>query len=263
MPRRTRQKGGDNATPYDLVAQSATLVGDQSSKYVVFNLPAGLSIISDVSFLVYLKGDVSKGEIAMNADIWSSFARAFGGETVLFQKYTGGTKSGAVALGTSLPGDIVMIPIGPGETYLLSSGSFLASTENIKISGSLKLMNLLPFGSEEGVVLTSATCTNNNTGYIWVAAYGAFERHELKAESDEMIVNNGMFLACNRKESYTLATLGKSLASTLLGEGLGMKFKGPCIVYTQSKNLNGLAAFVASVAPSRSGGAKKKRVTKK
>ena len=50
---------------------------------------------------------------------------------------------------------------------------------------------------------------------------------ELK-DKEEIIIDNGYFLACNKKMDYTIEKLGKTMASTFLGgEGYGMKFIGP------------------------------------
>lgn len=111
-------------------------------------------------------------------------------------------------------------------------------------------MGILGVGQEEGLFLPTVT-TNANPGTVWIGGYGSFERHDLVSPDDTMIVDNGIFLACPNYMSYQVVQLGRSWFSSLAGgEGLGMQFKGPGIVYTQSKNFNEFAAFMSKQLPS-------------
>lgn len=256
MPRtyKKKTKGGD-APPPDAM-YDAKLLGDSSSRYVVFKLKQNQAVCADSASLIYMKDGITYGSIKIGKDNESMtsamlgfFGRKLSGETGFIQQYDG---PGTVALGSSLPGDVTMFAVNPGDTYYLSRGAFIACSPNIRVSGGLNLIGILGIGQEEGFVLPTVT-TDNSIGYIWIGAYGTFERHEIP-QGQSMLINNGQFLAANKKYDG-LKTLGKSAISSMFGEGMGMEFKGPCIVYTQSKNMNELVTYITERMPPKSGGA--------
>lgn len=247
MPRtRVKAGGGD-------VATTATIIGVPGSNYIEFALTEGHAILCGGEDMIYTKGNIGKSEVQLQGII-KSVARFFSNEEVFLEKYTG---PGIVAVGSSIPGDIIMITLQPGESFILSRSSFLACTANVEVSAGFRLRGVIGVGQEEGFVLPTVTCPENSEqpGFVWVAAYGTFKKHVIKA-GDSILVNNGMFLACNEKIKYELETAGRSIIGSLVSGGLGMKFVGPCEIYTQSKNLNILADTISmltgSSAPSSS-----------
>lgn len=257
--RKTGGDGEETPDPFANVVAASSLVGDSGSKYIVFDFSKdadpNTSIIADNTALLYMKGGITHGEISIGTanestakKVFGFLGRALAGETVLLQEYKG---QGVVALGNSIPGDIMMITIDPGQEYFLSRGAFIACTKNVRISGALNFIGIIGFGQEEGMVLPSATVTDNSRGYLWVGSYGTFEKHDIPA-GQSMLINNGLFLAATKKYD-ALAKLGKSIISSLFGEGLGMQFNGPCTVYTQSKNMNQLVMYIYERMPHKNG----------
>ena len=266
------------ANTYEGIVKRSRVIGSPGSNCIEFKLKAGESIVSSSGSLLYMKGNVSRGELAIQG-VGTALARLFAGETFFFDKYTGEREDrqdgggffdafkpnehpkqqprkpvatradklngGTIALGSFLPGDIILIKLSPGQSYILSRGTFLASTVNVTVSAGIRMLGLLGIGQEEGFVLPKATCSEDDgDGYVWVAGYGTFTKHDIQAD-DELIVNNGLFLACDAKVTYSLTLLGKTVVSSFLGgEGVGMKFTGPCTVYTQSKNINDFIDFI-------------------
>ena len=161
---------------------------------------------------------------------------------------------GVLALGIAIPGDVLQVALKPGETYTMSRGSYLASTPNVRVSAKLNLIGLIPVGQDEGFVLPTAECApDQGPGFVWMSAYGTFEEHSLAA-GEEMLVDNGLFLACRKDVTYSLAMMGGGVLSSFFGgEGFGMKFTGPCKLYTQSKNMDDFVEYLA-LRMSRGGG---------
>lgn len=268
----------------DTIANNAKIIRGVGSAYVEFTLTEGQSIISTGGSLLYMKGNVSKGIIKLGKAT-SAIQRLFSGENLFLDVYTGtpsiqqsgglfgwltgnqpsppipnnsvstnSTKNGGtIAFGQCLPGDIMMITIEPGESYLLSKGVFLACTTNINVSAGFRVRGLVSIGQDEGAILPKAECVGQEPGYVWVGGYGTLRTEELQA-GESLLLNNGMFLACNTKVSYTLTTLGKTLLSSFFGgEGMGMKFVGPCTVHIQSQNVKDLVRYMAlQIAPPKS-----------
>jgi uncharacterized protein (TIGR00266 family) len=214
------------------------------SASLVVNLQSGQSILASPGSLIYLRGNVQKGDVALKG-LGRAFLRSLGGEDFFLNTYTG---AGEVCFSSDIPGDIIAIPLAEGESYLLSQGCFLAATPNITLSAGARWRGLLGIGQDEGFLLPKAECPKGTgPGVLWLAGYGSFKRHDLAA-GERLIVDNGIFLACPSSVSYTLETLGRTMISTVFGgEGFGMQFVGPATVYTQSKNLGDFLALTRSV----------------
>lgn len=217
-----------------------------------FALKPGQTIYSEAGSMSYIREGVERGKASVRE--WSGLIpRLFAGQNGLFAKYTGLANNDPltrlVAFSAALPGDFLTIEMEPHENIIVNRGSYVASSDGIEVEAKLNLRGLINFGQEEGYVLPKLRC-GDRPGTAWISAYGFFREHRLKA-GEKLGVNNGLFLACRRPHSpgnsmdnmYTLELMGKTVASSILGgEGLGMAFEGPCIVYTQSHNLNDLLA---------------------
>lgn len=232
--RRGTKKGGSALIQGDLL--KIDLINEQG-------------VLTSPGALVYMRGDIQKGEVHVG-NIGKAFARSFGSQDFFLTRYIGGTNGGQIALSLSFPGDIVQILLQPNESYRISKGCFLASTDNIQLSAGAQWKGIIGIGQDEGVILPVATCTGPSAGALWLGGYGTFEKHELKDEMDVLTVDNGIFLACPNHMQYNIVQLGRSLWSSFAGgEGFGMEFRGPGVVYTQSKNFNDLMVLMSKEAP--------------
>lgn len=231
------------------------VVGGSAFAELVLTLRPGQSVLADASALQSMREGVEPGRAQLAEGILSAAKRAVAGESAFLVRYRGlpGTPPQArrLTLASALPGDVLPIDMRPGTTYKLSRGAFLAASTCVALSGRLNWRGALVVGQEEGAFLPLATCRGPGPGTLFVAGYGAHVKHELAA-GETLVVDNGLFLACPGEVTYEVVRLGRSLASAVLGgEGLGMRFKGPCTVYTQSRNLNDLAAQLATRLPGR------------
>jgi uncharacterized protein (AIM24 family) len=165
--------------------------------------------------------------------ILNGFKKIFAGEPLYYQIYTGNiNENGYIYIGNDFINSIIAIKIRKGEIFRLSRNCFLASTGNIKISFTFVLKGIFEIGQDEGFILPTATCVIGEYGYIWICAYGNLEKIIIP-KNDYLIIDNGIFLACNNKYQYDISKLGKSLFSSFFGgEGFGMKFKGPAEIYS-------------------------------
>jgi uncharacterized protein (TIGR00266 family) len=223
-----------------------------------FTLTAGQSVLTAPGSMIYMDGNIEKGEVKLGG-FGKAFGRLFAGEDFFMTKYSGkASVPGKVALSLPFPGDILQINMKAGESYRVSRGCFLACTENITLSGTAKPIGILELGQEEGFVLPLFTCSEKE-GTLWLGGYGNFEEHKLE-KGEIMYVDNGIFLACKNEMNYELEKLGKSLWSSFMGgEGIGMKFTGPGVLYTQSKNFNDLIQEISRKLPTENS-AKQKAV---
>ena len=229
-----------------------TRIGSSGSVFLKINLQKNQQIMTSPGALLYMKGDIEKGEIKFD-NVGSGIWRLLGGESLFYSTYTGNEGGGTIAVGTDLPGDIIDISISPNEEWYVSRGSYLCSTLNILIEATVKTQGFFGLiGSGEGGVLPTIKTTDGNAGKFWLGAYGSFEKIVLNS-GKEIVVDNGYFLAAEKKMDYTIVNMGKTLTSAFFGgEGFGMKFVGPGTLYIQSKNISNFAVTLSSYMPNKS-----------
>jgi len=253
------------------IANNSKIIGNSGSNYLEIYLSHGQKIHAASGSMLYLTGGVSMPESKFDG-----IGKLFAGEYIVHQEYTG-IGSGKVAFGLDFPSDIIRIEIPPGAKYRLSRYSYLASTTNVKISWTSQLKGIFGIGQSEGFILPVAENTSNKPAFIWLCAYGALKMKRL-LQGETIVIDNGLFLACDNQKQYEVIKIGKSYFAALINkEGFAMKFTGPCDIYIQSKNLDGLISLIAANLPSKNnnginisdmanlfeGGKKQKRNSKK
>jgi uncharacterized protein (TIGR00266 family) len=232
------------------------ITGGQAFAELIVQLNPGQRIMADAGALQFMREGVERGSAKLGgggglSKILGAATRVAAGESAFQVQYrakndASSDESRRLALASSLPGNVLAIEMRPGESYKLSRGAFLACSHCVKISGKLNWRGAITVGQDQGIVLPVAKCEGNDAGTLFVSSYGSYVKHTLR-EGESLLVDNGLFLACPGDVTYEVVTLAGSLTSALLGgEGLGMKFSGPCTIFTQSRNVNDLAAQIAS-----------------
>lgn len=270
-PRRHSAARRGSATA--VLQYDCTVVDAPAFAQLLVYLGPGQSIVADGGAMSYMREGVAKGRLDTSTGLSGMFNRAFAGEGIfqnVFERRAdlahATREAGLVAFASPFPGDILRLDLSPNETAVLSRGAYLASTPGVVLNARLNWRGIFVFGQQEGLVLPDLKLADGVlSGSAWMGAYGSFARHTLGA-GQSMLVDNGMFLACIRpaeadasRPLYTVESLGRSTWSTMFGgEGLGMRFHGPCVLYTQSRNFNDLVAAVSQrLPPSRGGGSGK------
>lgn len=254
------QRGRANATSHPLdLEYSYRVHADKSFAVVEFDLKPGQTIVSNGGSMNYMREGVDRGELSDSGGggFWSGLGRLFSGQSAFLVRYTGLDKPNRfVTFSSTIPGSVMPLKIKPGQEILINRGSFIACSPNVNISGKLNWRGFLGIGQDEGGVLPKLTLTGKQEGIVWLGAFGHFQKHELKKDQS-LLVDNGLFLASIASENkdepiYTLENLGKSIVSTALGgEGIGMNFGGPRIVYTQSHDLANFAFEISQLMPKK------------
>jgi len=238
-----KRGGGTEAIP------EFKITGGPAFAEIVVTLRHGESITSDGGALQYMKGAVKHKKLVTSGFL----GKLLSAESAFGNKYENDGPDrgiGTIAFASSYPGDAFAINMKPGDTWKLSRGAYVASSSSIKVSGKLNWRGAFVFGQEEGIVLPLISCVGS-PGVVFVSAYGGYAKHVIP-RYDRLLVNNGLFLACEGSVKYTVTKLGSSVINSILGgEGLGMEFQGPCTVYTQSRNFNNLVSHIANRLPDR------------
>lgn len=227
-------KLNSGVTPDGIKWKKTGSTGDEALDIYLGN---GQTIISDKHALNFMDGGVNF-ETKMGK-ITKAFGRMFSGETALLNYLTGTepNKLQRVNLGMSISGDVIYLPIPFGKKWRVSKGSFLAGTNNTVISSSTKV-GLGGLFSGEGFVLTELGSSEGDAA-AWLTSFGHIEKHTLQ-DKEVLYINNNLFLAADNDISYSMKRIGGFKSIITGGEGVVMKFTGPCEVYTQSKDIYGL-----------------------
>lgn len=142
---------------------------------------------------------------------------------------------GDVAFGFDLPGDILPFAATPTEGWIMTNGSFVCGTTNLHISAQF-IGCLAMCCAGEGSFLTHVRAVEGGGNALFFAGnYGQIQRHEVPA-GQKMCVNNGLFFAASDKTQIEIGMPGGCKSLIFSGEGIVMKFTGPCVVYTQNRN---------------------------
>lgn len=87
--------------------------------------------------------------------IGKMFSKAFSGESMFQNIYTA-NGNGLIAFGSSFPGKIMPVQIGPGNEMIVQKSAFLASEGSVQLS--IHLTRSLELGYSEGKVLLCSAC---------------------------------------------------------------------------------------------------------
>ena len=116
-------------------------------------------------------------ETRMKGGLMKSLARSvLGGESFFINTYQAGGSGGELDLAPTLPGDIFTLELS-NETFIVQSGSFLASGEQVETD--TKWGGAKTFFGGEGLIMLKCS----GSGTLILSSYGAI--HELKLKAGE------------------------------------------------------------------------------
>ena len=128
-------------------------------------------------------------EAKAEGGIMKSLKRAaLGGESFFVTTYHAPPAGGWVDIAARLPGDLVNMEVSPGQSWVISKGSWLASPASVELDtkwGGFRNM----FGSEGGFVVRAS-----GTGPIVLGCYGALDQWTLAA-GETITVDTGHMVA--------------------------------------------------------------------
>jgi uncharacterized protein (TIGR00266 family) len=184
-------------------------------------------------------------EAQMRGGLMGALKRGvLGGESLFVTTYTGHAQADTwVDVAANLPGDIWVSDVTPGRALVITRGCWLANAAGVELD--TKFGGLTMFGGGEGAFVLHAT----GDGPIVLGAYGALDVHELQ-EGQGFTCDSGHLVAYDDTINVQVRKATSGIMQTLKsGEGLVLDFQGPGRVVTQSRNPNGLIAWIQSVIP--------------
>ena len=118
---------------------------------VICQLESGEKMITENGSMVWMSPNMQME--TQGGGLGKMFSKAFSGESMFQNHYTARGGAGMIAFGSSFPGQIKAVTIGPGQEMILQKSAFLASEAgvNLSIHFSKKLGAGL-FGGEVGAL---------------------------------------------------------------------------------------------------------------
>ena len=166
------------------------------------------------------------------------------GEKFFFQTLRASRGPGEVLLAPTVPGEIVMLELDGVNDYLVQKDGFLAGAESIKLESQMQSLSRGLLGGEGFFILRVS-----GKGPLLLNSFGAIHKIELKPEQ-EYIVDNSHLVAWSGTTSYNIERAASGwVASFTSGEGFVCRFRGPGVVYIQSRNPGSFGAWVRQFIP--------------
>ena len=213
---------------------------------VICNLNDGEAMITERGSMVWQTPNIAME--TRGGGVGKMFARAFSGDSMFQNIYTA-RGSGTIAFGTSFPGRIIPMQIGPGREIVMQKRSFLASTPGVKLEVIFnKKLGAGLFGGE-GFIMQRLS----GEGLAFVEIDGDVFETEL-ASGEELIADTGNVAAFESSVQMDIRQVPGLKNKLLGGEGLfNTLLTGPGKVWLQTMPSAGVAAALRPYFPTGNG----------
>lgn len=196
-------------------------------------MSSGEKITAESGALVYMKGDIEIKTRTREGGFFKKIkVTALGGESFFVNDYVAHAECSIGLTGPPI-GDIVRVEVKPGSSFIVQSGSYVASTPGVLLDTQWQGFTKGLFGSE--FFMLKAT----GEGDMFLNAYGGIIYKQLAA-GEKMMIDNYHLVALSDQAAYRVTKVGGMKTTILGGEGLATEVTGPGSVYLQTKNLREL-----------------------
>jgi len=184
-------------------------------------------------------------ETTMKGGLLKSLARSvLGGESFFINTYHAEGGPGEIMLAPTLPGDVFTFELS-GETYLVQSGSFLASSEGVTTD--TKWGGAKTFFGGEGLIMLRCS----GAGTLLLSSYGAIHELDLAA-GEKFTVDTGHLVAFSEDIGFKVRTVGGIKSTVFGGEGLVTDLTGPGKVLMQTRSVGAFLDWLMPKLPKQS-----------
>lgn len=192
-------------------------------------LEGGEEISVETGSMVAMSTDIQV-QTKMKGGLMKSLARSvLGGESFFMNTYQAGNSGGEIQLAPTLPGDVFTMDLS-GESYLVQSGSFLASSQGVQID--TKWGGAKTFFGGEGLIMLRCS----GSGTLILSSYGAIHELDLAA-GENFTVDTGHLVAFSENIGFKVRSVGGLKSTIFGGEGLVVDMSGPGKVLLQTRSV--------------------------
>jgi uncharacterized protein (TIGR00266 family) len=206
---------------------------------VICTLAAGEKMITEKGSMTWMTPNMQME--TQGGGLGKMFSKAFSGESMFQNIYTAQGGPGMITFGSSFPGKVVPIEVGPGKEWILQKSAFLASeaSVNLDIFFNKKLGAGL-FGGE-GFIMQRLS----GRGVAFAEIDGELIEYQLAA-GQQLIVDTGYVAGFESSVSIDIQQVKGMKNKFLGGEGFfNTVLTGPGRIWLQTMPISGVASAIA------------------
>jgi len=209
---------------------------------VVCNLKKGEQMITERGSMVWMSPSMSME--TKGGGVGKMFSKAFSGESMFQNIYTANADA-MITFGSSFPGKIVPVEIGPGKELVVQKSAFLAS--EIGVSLSIHFNKKLGAGLFGGEGFIMQRLSGNGVAFIEID--GDLVQYELKP-GQKIIVDTGNVAAYETSVQMDIQKVPGVKNMLLGGEGLfHTVLTGPGKIWLQTMPIVNVANSIRPYIP--------------
>jgi uncharacterized protein (TIGR00266 family) len=212
----------------------------QPGQVVVAEAGAMVARHQPVAMAVKLNAGTSAGFFdKLKALVVAFIRKVIGGET-FFVNHFSAPAGGSVWLAPTMAGSVSHRRLA-GETIVLSSGAYLASSGAIDVR--MRFGGLRSLFAREGLFFLELS----GHGDLWFNSYGGIHAVDI---SGSYIVDTGHIVGFDGDLTFRIRGAGGGMMGLVAsGEGLVAEFQGTGRVYLQSRNMSSLVDWLSPILP--------------
>ena len=209
---------------------------------VVCQLEDGEQMITERGSMVWQTPNIRME--TTGGGIGKMFSKALSGESIFQNIYTA-QGAGTIAFGSSFPGKIVPLEIGPGREMILQKRAFLASESGVELSIHFSKKLGAGFFGGEGFIMQKVS----GRGTAFVEIDGEMVEHTLAA-GEQLVVDTGNVAGFTVGVSMEIRQVAGLKNKFLGGEGFfHTLLTGPGTVWLQTMPISNVADAIQSFLP--------------
>lgn len=212
-----------------------------SYSLAVVKLDPGETIRVEAGAMVSMSQGITLETKASGGLLASLKRSVLGGESFFINTYQAPGQGGEITLAPALPGDVVVRDLA-GDTLVLQSGSYVASSEGIELD--TKWGGAKTFFAREGLIMLKAS----GTGTLIISSYGAIHEKEL-ATGESYTVDTGHLVAFTEGMGFKVRRIGGLKSTLFSGEGLVVDLTGPGKIFIQTRSEDAFLTWLIPKLP--------------
>lgn len=208
------------------------------------SLASGETVHAEGGAMVSMSPNL-KMETKARGGVLKSLARSvLGGESFFMNTFTAPAEGGQITLAPSLPGDVQTFEL-KGESLMVQSGSYLASTSGIEVDTSWG--GARSFFGGEGLIMLRVS----GTGTLLLSSYGAIHAVSLAA-GQRYVVDTGHLVSFDATMGFQVRRVAGWKSTLFSGEGLVVELTGPGQLSLQTRSPRALLDWIIPRLPKKS-----------
>lgn len=215
---------------------------------VICQLNDGEQMITEKGSMVWMSPNMEMK--TSGGGVGKMFSKAFSGESMFQNIYTARGGNALIAFGSSFPGQILALEIGPGNEIILQKAAFLASEPGVQLSTHFNKKLGAGFFGGEGFIMQKLS----GRGMAFAEVDGELVEYTL-VPGQQMIVDTGNVLGFESTVAIDIQQV-KGLKNKFFGgEGFfNTVLTGPGKIWLQTMPISGVAMSIYPFLPTKGNG---------